>query len=137
LSKTYLIEGGIPLKGEAKISGAKNAVTKETAAALLTLDKLVLENVPDISDVEVDLEIVKALGVGVSRSSETLVLHPRITLKTEVPADLSGRSRGSIIVMGPLLARAGRVVLPAPGGCAIGERPLDRHLAGLESLGEV
>ena len=135
MSKTYLIEGGIPLKGEAKISGAKNAVTKETAAALLTLDKLVLENVPDISDVEVDLEIVKALGVEVSRSSETLVLHPRITLKTEVPADLSGRSRGSIIVMGPLLARAGRVVLPAPGGCAIGERPLDRHLAGLESLG--
>ena len=135
MSKSYIIEGGIPLKGEVKISGAKNAVTKETAAALLTLDKLVLENVPDISDVEVDLEIVKALGVGVSRSSGTLVLHSRITLKTEVPADLSGRSRGSIIVMGPLLARSGRVVLPAPGGCAIGERPLDRHLAGLESLG--
>jgi UDP-N-acetylglucosamine 1-carboxyvinyltransferase len=135
VSKRYTIEGGIPLKGEVRISGAKNAVTKETAAALLIHDQLVLENVPEISDVEVDLEIIKALGVEISRSPGTLILRPRLTLKTEVPADLSGRSRGSIIVIGPLLARQGRVVLPTPGGCAIGERPLDRHLAGLESLG--
>jgi len=133
--KKYTIEGGVPLKGEVKISGAKNAVIKEIAASLLTHDQVTLENVPAISDVEVDLEIIKSLGVEISRSPGVLILRPRISLKTEVPADLSGRSRGSIIVMGPLLAREGRVSLPAPGGCAIGERPLDRHLAGLESLG--
>lgn len=134
-SKKFIIEGGIPLKGEVKISGAKNAVVKEIAAALLTLNQLTLENVPAISDVEVDLEIIKSLGIEVSRSPGVLVLRPPISLKTEVPARLSGQSRGSIIVMGPLLARQGRVVLPAPGGCAIGARPLDRHLAGLEALG--
>jgi UDP-N-acetylglucosamine 1-carboxyvinyltransferase len=133
--KKYIIEGGVPLKGEVKISGAKNAVIKEIAASLLTHDQVTLENVPAISDVEVDLEIIKSLGVEITRSPGVLILHPRISLKTEVPADLSGRSRGSIIVMGPLLAREGRVSLPAPGGCGIGERPLDRHLAGLESLG--
>ena len=133
--KKFIIEGGIPLKGEVKISGAKNAVVKEIAASLLTPDQITLENVPVISDVEVDLEIIKSLGVGVSRSPGTIVLHPPISLRTEVPARLSSQSRGSIIVMGPLLARQGRVVLPAPGGCAIGSRPLDRHLAGLESLG--
>ena len=128
--KKFIIEGGIPLKGEVKISGAKNAVVKEIAASLLTPDQITLENVPVISDVEVDLEIIKSLGVGVSRSPGTIVLHPPISLRTEVPARLSSQSRGSIIVMGPLLARQGRVVLPAPGGCAIGSRPLDRHLAG-------
>lgn len=110
-------------------------MVKEIAASLLTLDQITLENVPAISDVEVDLEIIKSLGVGISRSPGTIVLHPPISLRTEVPARLSSQSRGSIIVMGPLLARQGRVVLPAPGGCAIGSRPLDRHLAGLESLG--
>ena len=110
-------------------------MVKEIAASLLTPDQITLENVPVISDVEVDLEIIKSLGVGVSRSPGTIVLHPPISLRTEVPARLSSQSRGSIIVMGPLLARQGRVVLPSPGGCAIGSRPLDRHLAGLESLG--
>ncbi|MEX0587311.1 MAG: UDP-N-acetylglucosamine 1-carboxyvinyltransferase, partial [Patescibacteria group bacterium] len=133
--KKYIIEGGIPLKGEVKISGAKNAVVKEIAASLLTSDQLTLENVPAISDVEIDLEIVKALGVEVSRSPGVLILRPPISLRTEVPVRLSSQSRGSIIVMGPLLSRQGRVVLPAPGGCAIGTRPLDRHLAGLEALG--
>ncbi|OGC38024.1 UDP-N-acetylglucosamine 1-carboxyvinyltransferase [candidate division WWE3 bacterium RBG_19FT_COMBO_53_11] len=133
--KKYIIEGGVPLKGEVKISGAKNAVIKEIAASLLTHGQLTLENVPAISDVEVDLEIIKSLGVEISRSPGVLILRPRISLENEVPAELSCQSRGSIIVMGPLLAREGRVSLPAPGGCAIGERPLDRHLAGLESLG--
>lgn len=135
MQKRYLIEGGIPLKGEVKISGAKNAVIKEIAASLLTRDRITLENVPAISDVEVDLEIIKSLGVEVSRPPGILVLRPPSSLETEVPANLSSQTRGSIIVMGPLLAREGRVVLPAPGGCAIGERPLDRHLSGLESLG--
>lgn len=126
----------MPLKGEVNISGAKNAAIKEIAASLLTSETLTLENVPEISDLAVDLEIVKALGVEVSKTgSGGLILHPSPSLRTEVPEQLSSQSRGSIIVLGPLLAREGKVVLPAPGGCAIGSRPLDRHLAGLEALG--
>lgn len=134
--KKFIIEGGIPLKGEVQISGAKNAAVKEIVASLLTSDELILENVPEISDVEVDLEIVKALGVEVRKTNKnSLSLHSRFSLETEVPPLLSGRTRSAILTMGPLLAREGRVVLPTPGGCPIGVRPLDRHLAGLEALG--
>jgi len=132
----YLIEGGIPLKGKVHISGAKNAAIKEIAASLLTTEAITLTNVPEIADVAVDLEIVKALGVAVSKpQANTLVLHPPQKLQTTIPAPLSGKSRAAIITMGPLLAREGEVVLPTPGGCPIGERPLDRHLSALESLG--
>lgn len=134
--KKYIIEGGIPLKGEVRISGAKNAAVKEILASLLTSDEVVLENVPHISDVEVDLEIAKALGVEVRRIGENaLSLRSRPSLGTEVPEVLSCQTRSAILTMGPLLAREGRVVLPTPGGCPIGARPLDRHLAGLEALG--
>ncbi len=134
--KKYIIEGGIPLKGEVKISGAKNAAVKEIVASLLTFDQIVLENVPDISDVAVDLEVVKALGVEVRKTGKnSLSLHSRLSLGTEVPGILSSRTRSAILTMGPLLAREGKVVLPTPGGCPIGMRPLDRHLSGLEALG--
>lgn len=134
--KSYVIEGGIPLKGEVRISGAKNAAIKEIAASLLTFETINLENVPEISDLTVDLEIVKALGVEVAKIGiGGLSLHPPARLKTTVPEQLSCQTRGAILVLGALLARAGRVVLPAPGGCAIGLRPLDRHLSGLEALG--
>lgn len=132
----YVIEGGIPLRGKICISGAKNAAIKEIVASLLTTEPLTLSNIPEISDVAVDLEIVKALGVEVSKPQiNTLVLRSSERLKTEIPSLLSGRSRAAIITMGVLLAREGRVTLPTPGGCPIGERPLDRHLAALESLG--
>ncbi len=134
--KRYIIEGKTPLKGEVKISGAKNAAIKEIMASLLTLDPILLENVPDISDVAVDLEVVKALGVEVRKSKQhSLSLQLRSNPVTEIPEALSRRTRSAIVAMGPLLARKGRVVLPTPGGCPIGARPLDRHLAGLESLG--
>lgn len=132
----YVIEGGIPLKGEVQVSGAKNAAIKETAVSLLTTESITLENVPEVSDLVVDLEIIKALGVEVAKpGSGVLTLGPPVSLKTDVPEKLSCQTRGAIIVLGPLLAREGKVVLPVPGGCAIGLRPLDRHLAGLEALG--
>lgn len=132
----YLIEGGIPLKGRIRISGAKNAAIKEIAASLLTTEVVTLSNVPEISDVAVDLEIVKALGAGVSKPQpNVLVLRSSDRLRTSVPSPLSAKSRVAIITMGPLLAREGKVILPTPGGCPIGERPLDRHLTALESLG--
>jgi len=130
------VEGGIPLKGEVRISGAKNAAVKEIIASLLTSDSLVVDNVPAISDVEVDLEVAKALGVEVRRlGRNAFSLRSRPKLGTEVPATLSVKTRSAILTMGPLLAREGRVALPTPGGCPIGARPLDRHLAGLEALG--
>lgn len=136
MSKKYIIEGGIPLRGTVRISGAKNAAIKEIAASLLTSDSLVLENVPEISDVEVDLEIVKSLGVEVKRPRRgVLSLRSSPKLETKIPSLLSAKSRAAIITMGPLLAREGRVVLSTPGGCPIGKRPLDRHLSALESLG--
>jgi UDP-N-acetylglucosamine 1-carboxyvinyltransferase len=132
----YLIEGGVPLKGEVRISGSKNAAIKEIIAALLTTEPLTLSNIPEIGDVAVDLEMVKALGTAVEKPRPgTLILRSSGTLKTEIPTALSAKSRVAIIAMGPLLAREGRVSLPTPGGCPIGKRPLDRHLAALECLG--
>ncbi len=133
--KKFIIKGGSPLTGTVKISGAKNAAIKEIAASLLTTEPLFLENVPQISDVGVDLEIVKALGVAARVSGDSVTLKSSQKLKTVIPKVLSKKSRASVITLGPLLAREGRVVLTAPGGCDIGKRPLDRHLAALESLG--
>jgi len=132
----YLIEGGVPLKGEVRVSGSKNAAIKEIAATLLTTDPIVLANVPDIGDVAVDLAIVKALGVDVVKPrTDVLNLRSSPRLRTTIPVPLAARSRAAIIAMGPLLAREGEVALSTPGGCPIGERPLDRHLSALESLG--
>jgi UDP-N-acetylglucosamine 1-carboxyvinyltransferase len=132
----YLIEGGAPLRGEVQISGSKNAAIKEIAISLLTTDPLTLSNIPEISDVAVDLEIVQSLGVTVDKPRPgTLVLRSSDKLKTKIPTALSSKSRAAIIAMGPLLVREGRVSLATPGGCPIGKRPLDRHLAALEKLG--
>ena len=132
----YVVEGGVPLKGKVRISGSKNASIKEIVASLLTTEAITLNNVPEIADVAIDLEIVKALGAEVRKPRpNTLVLRSSKKLRTAIPSPLSVKSRAAIITMGPLLAREGRVILPTPGGCPIGERPLDRHLAALESLG--
>ncbi|GMR18959.1 MAG: UDP-N-acetylglucosamine 1-carboxyvinyltransferase [Patescibacteria group bacterium] len=134
--KRYVIDGGVPLRGTVQISGAKNAAIKEIAASLLTDQPLVLRNVPGIADVAVDLEIVGSLGVAVSRlGANSLRLQSPSALKVRIPRTLAARSRAAVIAMGPLLAREGKVVLPTPGGCPIGKRPLDRHLSALESLG--
>jgi len=136
MAAKYLIEGSIPLKGKVRVSGAKNAAIKEIVASLLTTEPVILSNVPDISDVAIDLEIVKALGVEAGKPQpNTLALRSSEKLKTSAPAPLCAKSRAAIITMGPLLARKGEVILSAPGGCPIGERPLDRHLTALESLG--
>ncbi|MDP2735646.1 MAG: UDP-N-acetylglucosamine 1-carboxyvinyltransferase, partial [bacterium] len=107
---SFIIKGGRPLKGKVRISGAKNAAIKEIAASLLTKEPLILENVPRISDVEVDLKIVEALGVAVEKSGGTVTLHSSPNLQTSIPEELSKRSRASVITLGPLLAREGRVV---------------------------
>lgn len=132
----FQIDGGYPLKGKVKLSGAKNAAIKMIVASLLTDEEVVLEDVPEISDVEVDIEIVRSLGV------EALYIRPNV-LKLcakkihsyEVFKELSSKSRASILLLGPLLYRFGKAKIYELGGCKIGSRPLDRHIEALKTLG--
>lgn len=134
--ETLLIEGGIPLQGTVKVSGAKNAVLPIMAAALLADTGVsIIEDVPNLKDVETMERVIRALGASVEREGEVLTVDARANLLTEAPFDLVGKMRASVLVMGPLLARAGEVRISLPGGCAIGSRPIDQHLKGFEALG--
>lgn len=129
-----VVHGGSTLRGVINISGSKNASLPILAAALLTEDDCIIRRVPDVSDTNYMIQILSALGADVERSSGTV----RITcadIMDEAPYELVRRMRASICVMGPLLARKGRCVVSLPGGCVIGDRPVDLHLRGLEALG--
>ena len=129
-----IVHGGATLHGSINISGSKNASLPILAATLLTGDPCIIRRVPDVSDTNYMIQILSALGAEVERSSGTV----RITcgeISDVAPYDLVRRMRASICVMGPLLARKGRAVVSLPGGGVIGDRPVDRHLRGLEALG--
>jgi len=129
-----IVHGGATLHGSINISGSKNASLPILAATLLTGDPCIIRRVPDVSDTNYMIQILSALGAEVERSSGTV----RITcgeISDVAPYDLVRRMRASICVMGPLLARKGRAVVSLPGGCVIGDRPVDLHLRGLEALG--
>ena len=134
---TYRIEGGFPIKGRIRASGNKNAALPCIAAAVLTREQVYLRNVPDIEDALVMLDIVKELGVSVERGEEpgSWVMQAEQIRDTVIPTELSKRIRASILFAGPLLARAGSVTLPPPGGDVIGRRRLDTHFLALEALG--
>lgn len=129
------ILGGRALRGSIHISGAKNAALPLLTAALLTDQKLVLENVPNLSDVHSMLELLEYLGVEVDRSFPKITLQSKNVVSDEAPYELVRKMRASILVMGPLVARYGAAKISLPGGCAIGARPVDLHLSGLEKLG--
>lgn len=125
-----------PLKGEVIISGAKNSVLKLMAASILAEDVCIIENVPNLQDVQVMSEILSALGMGIEWLNQgTLKITPATQLLTEPPYDLVQRMRASIVTMGPLLGKTGKARLAQPGGCAIGERKIDLHLKGFTALG--
>lgn len=129
-----VVHGGATLRGSINISGSKNASLPILAAALLTGEDCIIRRVPDVSDTNYMIQILSALGADVERSSGTV----RITcadISDEAPYELVRRMRASICVMGPLLARKGRCVVSLPGGCVIGDRPIDLHLRGFEALG--
>jgi UDP-N-acetylglucosamine 1-carboxyvinyltransferase len=131
-----VIDGGVPLRGSLTPSGNKNAAFPLIATALLTDKPLTLRNVPDISDVRTMLQAVESLGVDVTRHDRhTLTLHARTLRSAEPEPDLIRRIRGALVLMGPLLARAGRVRLGASGGDQIGRRRIDSHVLGLQALG--
>ncbi len=132
----YHIEGGIPIKGAITASGNKNAALPCVAAALLTADRVVLRNLPEIEDVQVMLEIFEALGGTCERlGPNDVALQAAKVERTDIPAELSRKIRASILFAGPLLARAGKAVLPPPGGDVIGRRRLDTHFLALTELG--
>ena len=129
------IRGGRRLAGEITVSGAKNAALPILAASLLTADELIVDNVPQLQDVATTLKLLKQMGVAVERGGATVRLKAGTLTHTEAPYELVKTMRASILVLGPLIARAGQARVSLPGGCAIGARPVDQHIKGLEALG--
>jgi UDP-N-acetylglucosamine 1-carboxyvinyltransferase len=130
------ITGGVPLHGTIAISGAKNAALPLMTCGLLTDDRLVLSNVAKLADLATMAELLSQHGIAVEPEGRTLSLGGRIT-NTEAPYDIVRKMRASILVLGPLLARVREARVSLPGGCAIGTRPVDLHLKGLEAMGAV
>ena len=129
------IDGGLPLDGSIQIAGAKNAALPMLAAAVLADAPLEITNVPDVGDVHTLATALAQLGFSVERRPGTVRLAPVDRAPCEVGADLAGRMRASICLLGPLLARRGAAVVALPGGCELGPRPVDLHLAGLRAPG--
>lgn len=131
----FIIRGGKPLRGTVVVSGAKNVAMKVIVASLLTEEPLVVHNVPLISSVLGTAMIVEPLGVTVDRKDHTLELSGKHVQAQKVPLELGGLYRTATMVMGPLLARFGKAVVPNPGGCRLGKRPVDWHTGALEQMG--
>ena len=131
----FLITGGKPLEGTITVSGAKNAVLPILAASLMCAEPIQLDAAPDLLDVDVMNQIISALGATIERNGSSLKIHAREIKRIDVPYELVSQMRASIVTMGPLLALNGRVRISYPGGCAIGSRPINLHIKGLEALG--
>ena len=131
-----VIEGGIPLKGSVTISGSKNAALPILLASILVEGEVRLSNVPDLRDIGTTLKLLELLGCTAEYDGGEVLLKS-CDLKPEAPYELVRTMRASVLCLGPLLARLGRARVALPGGCAIGARPVDMHLKGLEQMGAV
>ena len=131
-----LITGGTPLRGEVAMSGAKNAALPILCASLLAAEPLHFSNVPHLNDVSTMLRLIAQMGVDVEMNgNEGLVLNSHGLNNAVAPYDMVKTMRASILVLGPLLARCGEARVSLPGGCAIGARPVDQHIKGLQAMG--
>jgi len=131
-----LITGGRPLEGEVRVSGAKNAALPIMCAALLTAKPLLLANVPRLADVATAIALLRQMGVVVERGEDgSLTLQAAQIANRVAPYELVKTMRASVLVLGPLLARFGEARVSLPGGCAIGARPVDQHIKGLQAMG--
>jgi UDP-N-acetylglucosamine 1-carboxyvinyltransferase len=139
LMDKFVIRGGNPLLGTVRISGAKNAALPAMAAALLTEEPVILENVPQVRDIETERKLLAAMGaeveLGYGRAQHRTTICCRDLVNPEASYDLVKTMRASTLVLGPLVARMKSARVSLPGGCAIGARPIDLHLKGLEKLG--
>ncbi len=131
----FVINGGIKLQGEVRISGAKNAALPLLAATILAETPITLTNVPNLKDVNTLVELIAGLGISISYSSDTVKADTSTLNNQFAPYELVKTMRASILVLGPLVARYGSAQVSLPGGCAIGSRPVDQHLKALEALG--
>ena len=129
------IRGGKPLNGTVRISGAKNAALPILCAAILSAETLTLHNVPQLNDIGTMLKLLEQMGVSTRREGETVVLNAANLTNLSAPYDLVKTMRASILALGPLLTRFGKARVSLPGGCAIGARPVDLHIKGLEAMG--
>jgi UDP-N-acetylglucosamine 1-carboxyvinyltransferase len=130
-----LIQGGKRLSGEITIAGAKNAALPILCAGLLTADTVQLTNVPRLQDVATMLKLLRQMGLRIEQDGENVTLNGNAIDKLEAPYELVKTMRASILVLGPLLARFGEAKVSLPGGCAIGSRPVDQHIKGLQAMG--
>src|SRR3984893_9217231 len=135
----FVIRGGNPLLGTIRVSGAKNAALPCMAAALLTEEPVILENIPQVRDIQTTRNLLAAMGaeveLGYGRAHHRTTIHCRNLASPEASYELVKTMRASTLVLGPLIARCGRARVSLPGGCAIGQRPIDLHIKGLEILG--
>ncbi len=139
LMDKFVIRGGNPLVGSVRISGAKNAALPAMAAAILTDEPVILENIPDVRDIQTERNLLVSMGadveLGYGRASHRTTISCNSLVNPEAAYELVKTMRASTLVLGPLLARMGRARVSQPGGCAIGARPIDLHIKGLERLG--
>ena len=135
----FVIRGGNPLLGTVRVSGAKNAALPAMAAALLTEEPVILENIPQVRDIETERKLLAAMGaeveLGYGRAQHRTTICCRNLVNAEASYELVKTMRASTLVLGPLVARMGQARVSLPGGCAIGARPIDLHIKGLEKLG--
>ncbi len=129
------IQGGFPLRGEVRISGAKNAALPIMCASLLTADTVQLSNMPDLHDVATMRKLLEQMGVKAETQGSEMTLSGAHIDKLEAPYDMVKTMRASVLVLGPLVARFGEARVSLPGGCAIGSRPVDLHIKGLQAMG--
>ncbi|MFM8462805.1 MAG: UDP-N-acetylglucosamine 1-carboxyvinyltransferase, partial [Burkholderiaceae bacterium] len=130
-----LIRGGRRLAGEIEIAGAKNAALPILCAGLLSAETVMLSNVPRLQDVTTMQKLLRQMGLSIEDKGDALALCGRTVDKPEAPYELVKTMRASILVLGPLLARFGEAKVSLPGGCAIGSRPVDQHIKGLQAMG--
>src|SRR5580692_5871624 len=135
----FIIRGGDPLLGTVRVSGAKNAALPCMAAALLTDEPVILENIPQVRDIQTTRNLLAAMGaeveLGYGRAQHRTTIHCATLSAPEASYELVKTMRASTLVLGPLVARCGHARVSLPGGCAIGARPIDLHVKGLERLG--
>lgn len=133
----YIVNNSGPLVGEVEISGSKNAVLPIMAAAILSDGKCEITDVPELRDVEVMCNLLRSIGATVTENyaENKVEIEMLGEIEDEAPFNLVNKMRASVLIMGPLLAKKGKAKMPLPGGCAIGERPIDLHLKGFEALG--
>lgn len=131
----YLITGGNKLEGTIRVTGAKNSILPILAAALLTTKQVVINECPNLADIEKVLGILRAVGCKVKRENSTLIIDPSTITTWIIPDEYVKQIRSSIIFLGAMIARAGKARVTYPGGCEIGQRPIDLHLYGLKRLG--